>query len=95
MAESLHTLLTSVSTFLSLLTLKAYRPNGYPIYGQGKREVVITFLLIAILGFAGLNLIGLSAQQLIGVCLGDTRKLSSSRQLAFNAGVRRFWSWLA
>lgn len=73
MAESLHTLLTSVSTFLSLLTLKAYRPNGYPIYGQGKREVVITFLLIAILGFAGLNLIGLSAQQLIGAVLGDTR----------------------
>jgi divalent metal cation (Fe/Co/Zn/Cd) transporter len=73
MAESLHTLLTSVSTFLSLLTLKAYRPNGYPIYGQGKRDVIITFLLIAILGFAGLNLIGLSAQQLIGAVLGDTR----------------------
>ncbi|AFZ17861.1 putative Co/Zn/Cd cation transporter [Allocoleopsis franciscana PCC 7113] len=73
MAESLHTLLTSVSTFLSLLTLKAYRPNGYPIYGQGKREVVITFVLIAILGFAGLNLIGLSAQQLIGVISGGTQ----------------------
>lgn len=73
MAESLHTLLTSVSTFLSLLTLKAYRPNGYPIYGQGKREVIITFVLIAILGFAGLNLIGLSAQQLMGAVLGDTQ----------------------
>lgn len=73
MAESLHTLLTSVSTFLSLLTIKAYRPNGSSVYGQGKREVVITFLLIAVLGFAGLNLIGLSAGQLIGAALGETR----------------------
>jgi len=72
MAESLHTLLTSVSTFLSLLTLKAYRSNGSPIYGQGKREVVITFLLIAVLGFAGINLIVMSAQQLIGAALGET-----------------------
>src|SRR5919199_184020 len=76
MAESLHTLLTSVSTFLSLLTIKAYRPNGSSIYGQGKREVVITFLLIALLGFTGLSLLSMSAQQIIGVILGKTLTFS-------------------
>lgn len=70
MAESLHTLVTSVSTFLSLLTIKGYRPNGSSVYGQGKREAIITFLLIAVLGFAGINLMAMSVQQLIGAALG-------------------------
>lgn len=70
MAESLHTLITSVSTFLSLLTIKAYRSNGSSIYGQGKREVIITFLLIAVLGFASINVMVLSVQQLISEAQG-------------------------
>lgn len=71
MAESLHTLLVSVSTFLSLLTLKAYRPNGSSIYGQGKRETIIIFLVVAVLGFAGINLLLVSAQQLVGGAWGE------------------------
>lgn len=72
MAESLHTLLTTFSTFLSLLTISAYRPNGASIYGHGKREAAITFLLIGFLGFAGLNLIILSVQQALGQGWGGT-----------------------
>jgi cation diffusion facilitator family transporter len=66
MAESLHTLLAGFSTFLSLLTIpRSDRLEEPFIYGHSKRETLITFLLVAILGFAGLNLLGLSAQQLV------------------------------
>lgn len=68
MAESLHTLLTSFSTFLSLLKITApYRSRGSPVYGHGKRETIITFLIIAFLGFFGLNLLIMSAMQLIAI----------------------------
>jgi divalent metal cation (Fe/Co/Zn/Cd) transporter len=76
MAESLHTLIASVSTFLSLLTIKAYRPNGSLIYGQGKRETSIAFLLIAVLSFAGTNLIIISVQQLIGAIRAEALSFS-------------------
>jgi Co/Zn/Cd efflux system component len=54
MAESLHILLTSFSTFLSVLKITApNRLRGSPIYGHGKRETIITFLVVAFLGLYG------------------------------------------
>lgn len=76
LAESLHTLLTGFSTLLSLLTIKTYRPHGSSIYGHGRRETVITFLFIAFLGCAGLNLLAISAQQLVGAIQGGTLSVS-------------------
>lgn len=56
MAESLHILLTSLSTFLSVLKITApTRLRGSPIYGHGKRETIITFLVVAFLCFMGLK----------------------------------------
>lgn len=65
LAESLHTLLAGFNTLLSLLTIKAYQPRGSSIYGHSRREAIITFLFIAFLGFAGLNLLLISGQQLL------------------------------
>jgi cation diffusion facilitator family transporter len=65
LAESLHTLLTAFSTFLSLLRITtSEHPTERLVSSHGKRETLITFLLIAFLGFAGLNLLGMSGQQL-------------------------------
>jgi cation diffusion facilitator family transporter len=73
MAESLHTLLTSFSTLLSLLMITAPdRPKGRLVYGHGKRETLITFLLVAFLGFTGLNLLIISGQQLAAATKGQT-----------------------
>lgn len=73
MAESLHTLLTSFSTLLSLLMITAPdRPRGRLVYGHGKRETLITFLLIAFLGFTGLNLLIMSGQQLAAATKGQS-----------------------
>lgn len=72
MAESLHTLLTSFSTLVGLLTLTSPdRPTGQAVYGHGKREAVLTFLLIAVLGFAGLSLLGVSIGQLTATMRGE------------------------
>ncbi len=71
MAESLHTLLTSFSTFLSLLTITAYRPSRPCLHGHGKRAAAIAFLLIAFVGFAGLNLLITSGQQLASAARGE------------------------
>lgn len=66
MAESMQTLLVSFSTLLSLYKLIA---NEHPIrrsvYGHGKWETMILFLLIGFFGFTGLNVWGMSAQQLL------------------------------
>jgi cation diffusion facilitator family transporter len=73
MAESLHTLLTSFSTLLSLLMITAPdRPKGRLVYGHGKRETLITFLLVAFLGFTGLNLLIISGQQLAAATKGQS-----------------------
>jgi len=65
MAESLHTLITSFSILLSLLKgTFPDRPRGLSISGHGKRETLVTFLLIALLSFVGFNLLILSGQQL-------------------------------
>jgi len=66
MAESMQTLLVSFSTLLSLYKLIT---NEHPIrrsvYGHGKWETLILFLLIGFFGFTGLNVWGMSAQQLL------------------------------
>lgn len=65
LAESLHTLMTSYSTLLSLLSLAApNRPIGRDIYGHGKAETLVTLLFTAFLGFACLSLLAMSVQQL-------------------------------
>ena len=73
MAESLQTLLTSFSVLLSLLRTKAPKRARRPsTYGHSKRETVITLLLVAVLGFAGLNLLIMSIQQLVITISGET-----------------------
>jgi cation diffusion facilitator family transporter len=73
MAESLHTLLAGFSTFLSLFGIPGSKRLEEPgIYGHGKRETLIAFLVAAILGFAGLNLLGLSSQQLVAGIQGKS-----------------------
>jgi cation diffusion facilitator family transporter len=73
MAESLHTLLAGFSTFLSLFGIPGVNRLEEPaIYGHGKRETLIAFLVVAILGFAGLNLLGLSSQQLVAAIQGKS-----------------------
>lgn len=71
MAESLQTLLISFSTFMSLLMTDADQPRGQSIYGHGKRETALTFVLIAVLGFIGLNVLVLSSQQLASLTQGE------------------------
>ncbi|HBB35364.1 MAG TPA: cation transporter [Cyanobacteria bacterium UBA8803] len=72
MAESLHTLLASFSTILTLLKITAYdRPIGRSVYGHSKQETAIAFLLTAFLGFMGFNVWGLAAQQLVSAIQGE------------------------
>ncbi|HEY9650305.1 MAG TPA: cation diffusion facilitator family transporter [Coleofasciculaceae cyanobacterium] len=82
MAESLHTLLTSFSTLLSLLRMTApNRPTRVTIYGHGKQETAIAFLLVALLGFVGFNLLIMSVHRMIATIQGDL--LLSSVQISF------------
>lgn len=75
MAASLQTLLASFSTLLSWRMIKASNRSRRPlIYGHGKRETIVTFLLIAFLGFVGLSLLTTSGQQLVAITSG--KKLS-------------------
>ena len=70
LAESIHTLIASFSTLLSLLALTAPdRPTGREVYGHGKREAVVTLVLVAFLGFVGLDLLKMSGQQLLSLIL--------------------------
>jgi len=73
LAESLHTLITSFSTLLSLLAVTARdHPGGREVYGHSKQETIATLLFVALLGFASLNLFTLSCQQLIAQLQGGT-----------------------
>ncbi len=71
MAESLHALIVSFSTLLSLLALSPPdSPPGREFYGHGKRETAITLLLAAFFGFACLNLAVMSVTQLLAIVQG-------------------------
>lgn len=73
MAESLHTLIASFSILLSLLKLTIPdRPIARSVYGHSKGETFLTLLLVAFLGFAGLNLWVTSSQQLTTATQGES-----------------------
>lgn len=64
MAESLHTLLTTFSALLGLLTMTAQNlPTGESVYSHGKRETFLTFVLAAFLSIAGLKLLEAAHEQ--------------------------------
>lgn len=68
LAESLHTLIASFSTLVSLLALtQTERPTGSQVWGHGKREAAIAIAIAAFLGYATINLFGMSVSQLAGV----------------------------
>jgi divalent metal cation (Fe/Co/Zn/Cd) transporter len=72
MAESLQTLLTSFSTLLSLLRIKTPKHlRGPSAYSHSKRETVVTFVLVAVLGFVGLNVLITAGQQLAVIIQGQ------------------------
>jgi cation diffusion facilitator family transporter len=65
LAESLHTLIDVFSTLLSLITVSSpFRTLGREVGGHGKFETSGAFFVVAFLGFAGFNLLGMSFQQL-------------------------------
>lgn len=71
LAESLHTLITSFSTLLSLLAVAAPdRLAGRTVYGHGKLESTATLTLVGFLGFACSNLLLISFQQLSAAARG-------------------------
>ncbi|NEO09547.1 MAG: cation transporter [Moorea sp. SIO3I6] len=73
MGESLFTLLICFNTLINLLMITTYDNSpDLSVYGHGKRETVITFVLIAFFGFAGGNLCLLSSQQLLTLIQGGT-----------------------
>ncbi|MEC4984107.1 MAG: cation transporter [Oscillatoria sp. PMC 1068.18] len=75
--ESLHTLIAGFSILLSLLaTIAPDRPSGREIYGHGKKETAIAFLLAIFFGFACLNLLWISGVQLISAFQQETPPIS-------------------
>ncbi|WP_088890698.1 cation transporter [Leptolyngbya ohadii] len=64
-AESLRAILDCFSTLLSLLTLSAFpQPVRWTIWSHRRRETLMVLLLVALMGFGGFNLLGLSLLQL-------------------------------
>lgn len=63
-SQALHTLISSFSIFLSLVAVSSRHGIERDLWGHSKVEAVLTFLLIAFLGFAGFNLLAIAAQQL-------------------------------
>lgn len=57
------------------------RPTRLTIYGHGKQETAIAFLLVAVLGFAGFNLLIMSVHRIIATMQGEL--LLSSVQISF------------
>lgn len=68
LAESLHALIASFSTLLSLLALKSPEAAARrEFWGHSRRESALALLLAGILGFAGLNLLATAIIQLVGI----------------------------
>jgi cation diffusion facilitator family transporter len=66
LAESLHTVIDGFSTVLSLIAVSSpQRQLGREVWGHGRLEATIAFLLVAVLGFGCLSLLGLAIQQLV------------------------------
>lgn len=65
LAESLHTLLDSLSTLLSFFALSTNdRLAWHHVWSHSKREVMSVLLLVAFLGFVGFSLLLMAAQAL-------------------------------
>lgn len=65
LAASLHTLLDSVSTLLSLVALSSKNKLGWHnVWSHGKREMMGLLLVVAFLGFSGFSLMILAAHSL-------------------------------
>ena len=63
-AESLHTVIDGFSTVLSLIALSSpNRQSGREVWGHGRLETMMALLLVALLGFAGLSLLGVAIEQ--------------------------------
>jgi len=70
LAESLHTLLDSLSTLLSFLALSTNdRLGWYQVWSHGKREMIGLLTMVAFLGFASFALLLMAGQAL--ETLGD------------------------
>ena len=65
LAESLHTLLDSFSTLLSLITLTTNdRLGWHNVWSHGKGEIIGLLMIVAFLGFASFSLLIMAAQDL-------------------------------
>lgn len=64
LAESLHTVIDSFSTVLSLIAVSTPYRGSSQVWGHGRLEATLTLILVAVLGFACFSLLGLSIQQL-------------------------------
>jgi cation diffusion facilitator family transporter len=68
LADSLHVLIDSFSTLLSLFAVASLgQTAGREVWGHRKRETVAVLVLAAGLGFLGFSLLGVSAYQLQSV----------------------------
>lgn len=64
LAEALHTLIDAFGVGLGVLAVASpQRPFGREVLGHGRTEVVSSFLIVAFLGFTGLNLLLAAGQQ--------------------------------
>jgi cation diffusion facilitator family transporter len=64
LADSLHALVDSFSTILSICSIASLRHSrGLEVWGHRKRETVVVLLLVALLGFLGLSLLGVAVYQ--------------------------------
>jgi cation diffusion facilitator family transporter len=81
LAESLHTVIDSFSTVLSLIAVSSpHRISGREVWGHGRLETTLTLLLVSVLGFACFSILGLSLQQ-----LGATPNLTATLPVQMTA----------
>ena len=65
LAESLHTLLDSLSTLLSLIVLSSKNKLGWQnVWSHGKREMIGLLVVVSFLGFSGFSLAIMAAHAL-------------------------------
>jgi cation diffusion facilitator family transporter len=66
LAESLHTLIDSVSVMLSLMAIASrHQKAGREVWGHDRWQAAGVLLLVAFLGFAGLMLLSMAVPQLL------------------------------
>ena len=65
LAQSLHTLLDSLSTLLSLVALSSKTKLGWHnVWSHGKREMIGLLVVVSFLGFSGISLMIMAAHAL-------------------------------